>query len=162
MRALAVFALALGSVVSCGSSDAPQGPGVTPNGGTPGGATGSLTKCTIAVPADTTGGCSFALNEPAAGQQISLPFTFGVSANGCERPFMIAIYGSPLSATNVVSPTFSSYPPNTPNASTIVINPGDLAGVTSDTGLYAWGVSSFYGAHSIGQIFSLAPATCSP
>ncbi len=126
-------------------------PGTTAPGG----------SCVSPIPEGFSGGCTLAQNEPANGQQITLPFKFGWSASGCETPFRLFIYGNPPTEDNALYWEISRNAggPTTEWAGSHTITAADLAPLRSD-GLYHWAVAGFYGSHTAGRTFTLAPASC--
>jgi len=117
-------------------------------------------SCTPSLREDRSGGCVMVLNEPSNGQSITLPFGFGWSAQGCESPFTLTIFGSPPSAANSITWKKSRTGTLASTAEIVNVTAAELAPLTTDTGVYEWQVTSFYGATSPGGTFTLNGATC--
>lgn len=111
----------------------------------------------VVSPANVTGGCNISLAQPAACQVVDLTggktysFEWTTNTTMCETPFYLVIAGNPPSDANSLTWSLS----DGSNDGLIGKNTGgvwsisasSIAKLTSDNGIFHWGVSGYYGSH---------------
>jgi len=141
----------------------------TPAQGTGGSAqgTGGSTQTgdcnTVALPAEVSGGCNIRLVTPQNCEEIDLSggrtyeFAWTTDTTMCETPFVLYILGNPPTQQNTVSWQFSDGSENGlvgKNTGGLTrVSAADLAGLSSDNGIYHWVVAGWYGSHPDTQTF---------
>jgi hypothetical protein len=124
---------------------------------------GSGGSCVSPLEAVPSGGCSFTMNEPASnGASIALPYVFGWRSDGCETPGKVIFFGNPPTPENSVSFSYTRGGQmsllNVTGQHTLT--QADLAGITSDNGVYHWQLESFHGGRSEARTFTIGGTSC--
>ena len=131
-----------------------------------GGGGGGTCPTTPIVPANHTGGCAIdVVNPPCAAADLrnggSFELDWTTNQTFCEGPHKIQISGDPPSNANSVFFSITSTYSGSDAAMTrniggfMKITAKDIATISSTSGIYYWGVASFYGSSSEGRAFTV-------
>lgn len=138
----------------------------TPQGtGGSGGSPPSADCSTVAVPAQVSGGCNISLVTPTVCEEIDLTngkayeFAWTTGGTMCETPFYLIISGNPATEQNAYQWSLSDGANNglihNNSGGVWYVTAADLAGLTSDNGIYHWLVAGYYGSHPNSQTFRI-------
>lgn len=149
---------ATSSTASDGGASTPPGTSPSPSG------TPTTGDCHVQVIAPAlSGGCAPRLVTPAACEVVDLSggktyeVAWTTDGTGCETPWKLCVAGSPVTDPNSACVSLSENVSAgiSKTGGILNISASDLAGLTSDNGLYHGLVASFYGSHAGSVAFTV-------